>query len=175
MESVNHYPRDLLFDIETLVSVAQPKSILILGPRPTGFLADYQQQCGLLNHPISIETVDKPDVKMQIKSTLQYDLGILLGGLERVDKSLGGQLISRLRDVQCRQFCLVTSLDKQPSAETWGLVDMLSFGLRSVATYEVEQQHIGLFKYNLKDYKKTPDWLNADNWANPEMWGKYWW
>jgi len=60
--------------------------------------------------------------------------------------------------------------------EGWHLTDLFSFALSKVASYlQEDQTEIGLFKYNINDYKKTPDWLNADNWANPQMWGKYWW
>jgi len=52
---------------------------------------------------------------------------------------------------------------------------LFSFALKKVAIYEHNDKKFGLFKYNISDYKTTPDWLNADNWANPEMWGKYWW
>lgn len=32
-----------------------------------------------------------------------------------------------------------------------------------------------VFNYDIRDYKHTPDWLNARHWANPELWGKYRW
>lgn len=32
-----------------------------------------------------------------------------------------------------------------------------------------------LWQFNLYDYKKLPNWLNADYWANPENWGKNRW
>ena len=28
------------------------------------------------------------------------------------------------------------------------------------------------YVYNIGTYKKTPDWLNNENWANPELWEK---
>ena len=28
------------------------------------------------------------------------------------------------------------------------------------------------YVYNISNYKKTPDWLNSENWANPELWEK---
>jgi hypothetical protein len=27
----------------------------------------------------------------------------------------------------------------------------------------------------LREYKQVPDWLNAKFWANPQLFGKYWW
>jgi len=38
-----------------------------------------------------------------------------------------------------------------------------------------DEQVLSLFTYDLHDYKQVPDWLNARFWANPEMFGKYWW
>ena len=32
-----------------------------------------------------------------------------------------------------------------------------------------------LWQFNLYDYKKLPNWLNADYWANPENWNKHRW
>ena len=28
------------------------------------------------------------------------------------------------------------------------------------------------YAYNISNYKMTPDWLNSENWANPELWEK---
>lgn len=32
-----------------------------------------------------------------------------------------------------------------------------------------------VYLFDIETYKHTPDWLNARNWANPELWGKYRW
>lgn len=29
-----------------------------------------------------------------------------------------------------------------------------------------------VFIYDISKYKENPDWLNSDNWANPELWEK---
>ena len=29
-----------------------------------------------------------------------------------------------------------------------------------------------IFIYDITKYKENPDWLNSDNWANPELWEK---
>lgn len=34
---------------------------------------------------------------------------------------------------------------------------------------------ITLWQFNLYDYKKLPNWLNSEYWANPENWDKYRW
>ncbi len=46
---------------------------------------------------------------------------------------------------------------------------MIALGFRGTALPEP------VFNYDIRDYKHTPDWLNARHWANPELWGKYRW
>jgi hypothetical protein len=31
---------------------------------------------------------------------------------------------------------------------------------------------VSIFIYDIAEYKDNPDWLNSDNWANPELWEK---
>lgn len=31
------------------------------------------------------------------------------------------------------------------------------------------------YVFNIANYKETPEWLNARNWANPELWDKFRW
>lgn len=175
MDSSHQYPQEVFYDIETLISVAQPDSILVLGHHDTSYLTDYQQQAKTLGREIQITCVAASEATKLLPTMAQYDVAVAVGIFETVDKRTGERILSRLRDVQCRQFCVALPMSSQLDRQAWGLVDMLSFGLRKVATYQHKEQTFALFKYHLRDYKKTPDWLNADNWANPEMWGKYWW
>ncbi|WP_322520450.1 DUF6231 family protein [Guyparkeria halophila] len=32
-----------------------------------------------------------------------------------------------------------------------------------------------IYLFDIETYKRTPDWLNARHWANPELWDKYRW
>jgi len=32
-----------------------------------------------------------------------------------------------------------------------------------------------IYLFDIETYKRTPDWLNARHWANPELWGKFRW
>lgn len=32
-----------------------------------------------------------------------------------------------------------------------------------------------VYLFDIETYKRTPDWLNARHWANPELWDKYRW
>ncbi len=35
-----------------------------------------------------------------------------------------------------------------------------------------EDNKADVFIYDISEYKDEPDWLNSDNWANPELWEK---
>ncbi len=170
-------PTELLFDIETLINSAQPRRILLLGNVDPAFLDDYLAQKTLINQSCEVVhlTTDRITELWQLDS--RFDVGLVLNLLEHLDKKTGQQVLSRLRDVLAPQYC--AALPVSSAGSQWALADLFGFALSTVNTYaedaELGQEALTLFKYNIEDYKKTPDWLNADNWANPQLWGKYWW
>lgn len=181
MTSNYNYPRDVFFDVETLINVAQPSSILFIGDHPSDFLTPYIEQKKLLNQQCTIKCIASDNLDALAKVE-RHDVAIALNVFEQIDKKAGFQLLSRIRDLLAHQYCIALPIDTQKNSKTqnsWQLNDLFSLALERVATYEIDEennhQHIGLFKYNIEDYKKTPDWLNSNNWANPEMWEKYRW
>lgn len=50
------------------------------------------------------------------------------------------------------------------------LLISLGFNLFSQTNYD--NIFFLFYTYNIGSYKKTPDWLNSDNWANPDLWEK---
>jgi len=169
------YPSDIFFDIETLINVAQPKRILLLGDCDAAFLDNYCQQKALLTQSCEVVQVSHQEVKKLWEPIGAFDVAIAANLFEHIDKTQGMQVLSRLRDVLSPQYCVCLPIVKQNDSDGWQLTELFSFALSRVASYEHQGKELGLFKYNINDYKKTPDWLNADNWANPELWGKYWW
>jgi len=170
------YPKNLFFDIETLVNVAQPTRILVVGDCDTDFLSSYLEQKELIQQSCEITSVNCNELEQLWQFDQPFDTAIVLNLFEHIEKSKGMQVLSRLRDVLSPQYCIALPLSEKTTATEWHLTDLFSFALRKVSSYELDDQsQIGLFKYNINDYKKTPDWLNSDNWANPHMWGKYWW
>ena len=170
------YPKELFFDIETLINVAQPSRILLIGDCDTEFLQNYQTQKSLIQQDCQVSNISCEDIDQLWQLQESFDVAIVVNLFEHLDKSKGMQVLSRLRDVLSPQYCIALPLSQKQSNNAWHLTDLFSFALSKVASYkQAEEPEIGLFKYNINDYKKTPDWLNADNWANPQMWGKYWW
>lgn len=169
------YPSDAFFDIETLVNVAQADTILLLGNIEADFLNDYIEQKNILNQQVSVTHIRADDISKLWLLDQRFDVAIALDLFEHLDKTKGQQTLSRLRDVLSPQYCICLPVSKIMTKDEWHLTDLFSFALSKVSNYTKGSIDYGLFKYNIKDYKKTPDWLNANNWANPQMWGKYWW
>ena len=170
------YPKDLFFDIETLINTAQPSRILLIGDCDADFLSSYQEQKQLIQQSCEINTIASSDIEQLWRTQDAFDVAIVINLFEHIEKAKGMQVLSRLRDVLSPQYCIALPTSQTPNKTKWHLNDLFSFALSKVAGYtDANQNEIGLFKYNINDYKKTPDWLNSDNWANPQMWGKYWW
>lgn len=169
--SAAHYPDDAWFDIETLVNVAQPSSIALLGDFDAGFLDEFIAQTRLIGRPCQLQAFNRDSLD---QFTNRVDVVIVADLIEHLDKTAATVLLGKLRDVLCNQFCVCLPLVSN-DCSGWQRIDLFALGLQGVENYRYGEQHYGLFKYHLKDYKKTPDWLNSDNWANPTMWGKYWW
>ncbi len=161
----------LMFDIDTLINTAQPQSILWIGDSLPDSLSIYQEQKALLAQPIELVhfCADQKQDIMQLEQ--RFDVAVTVDAIEQWGKSEAVQIISRLRDYLSTQFCISIILNE----ESWQITELFALGLHKVSSYQIEAGELSLFKYSINDYKKTPDWLNADNWANPEMWGKYWW
>ena len=173
--SLIHYPADVFFDIVTLVNVAQPERILLLSNHHSDFLNDYVEQKQLLQQHCTVQQLTIDQAAQLSELNERFDLAIAIDWFEHLHKTTGEQHLARLRDVLCPQYCVCLPLTKDLAKNQWQLTDLFSFALSKVADYNIDDKQLALFKYNIDSYKKTPDWLNADNWANPQMWGKYWW
>ena len=170
------YPQNLFFDIETLINTAQPSRILLIGDCDDGFLSSYKEQKQLIQQSCEICTVRPENIEQLWEMQHSFDVAIVINLFEHIEKAKGMQVLSRLRDVLSPQYCIALPTSQTTSSSTWHLTDLFSFALSKVSEYpQTNKDDISLFKYNINDYKKTPDWLNSDNWANPQMWGKYWW
>ncbi len=168
------YPPDIWFDIDTLIAVAQPQSMLVLGDADISFLDDYKEQQLVLGKQLNIVSIGAEQIDDIDQIDQQFDVAVVAQLLETLDKNSSTRILSRLRDVLSKQFCVCLNLTANETS-SWSRTDFFALGLRRVNTYDTSHGEHALFSYRLKDYKNTPDWLNADNWANPEMWGKYWW
>ncbi len=99
----------------------------------------------------------------------RFDLAVVAGLLERVTRPKGSAVVARLRDIHARRLMVKVALANDPG-EGWTRTEMLGLGLREVLRVRAPDQPLGLYQFNVYDYKLTPDWFNARNWAHPHLW-----
>lgn len=168
---------DYIFDIQTLLSESQPRSILVVGRDGEALIADYVQQKAFLKQPCRVQVVASNDLLKQLDSIGRFDTGVVFNVIQFLEKNIAGQLIAKLRDVHTPQFCLLVPIGSGWTGHrsTWEPNDLLGFGMSRVNRYRQNDKTIDLYKYDIATYKKTPEWLNPSNWANPQLWDKYRW
>ncbi|MEL7558158.1 DUF6231 family protein [Stutzerimonas chloritidismutans] len=101
----------------------------------------------------------------------RYDLALVADCLEHLPKRDGLQLLGGIRNLNTSRMAVLVDLN----ASNWQATDFYSLALQLSGCFERGGQTVTLFTYDLLDYKQVPDWLNAKYWANPQMFGKYWW
>jgi hypothetical protein len=102
----------------------------------------------------------------------RFEVVLLTDAVTRLAQAEATHLIARARDLHSESLYV---LAPEPSGGGWPQEELVALGLTRERTYAHPDGATHLYRFNLKDYKKTPDWLNPRYWANPEMWGKARW
>jgi Family of unknown function (DUF6231) len=101
----------------------------------------------------------------------RFDLALVVDCLEHLSLREGQELLGGVRNLNSGRLAVLADLQASPWKET----DFYALALQKTATFTREEQTLGLFTYDVRQYKQAPDWLNARFWANPQHFGKYWW
>ena len=154
-------------DTESLAGQLNPASILQIGDCDLAMFAGY-----LSAHPDTGFTCLSPEQAMTELATLdRHELGLVQNTLEVLDKESAGILIARLRDLLCPHLFIAVEL-----GQAWQLNDLLAYGMVLHARPHPEADHpLHIFRFEIDDYKITPEWLNPKHWANPHHWDKHFW
>lgn len=152
--------------LAALLEQYQPEHVLQVGQSRPPALDAY-----LAGHPHSrADHIDgaspDPNVVQQ-----RYDLALIVDCLEHLPKRHGRELLGGIRNLHASRLAVLIDLE----ASDWQTTDFFSLGLQIADRFQRDAQILTLFTYDLLDYKQIPDWLNAKFWANPQMFGKYWW
>lgn len=160
-------------ELRDLLDAHLPQSLLVVSPEVSAALSDYQSA-----HPdCRIIRLDGQDVLSRLDGLGRFELGIIVNTLEHMDKASGARLIARLRDLHTARFYAMVPIGKQwrGLADAWEPADFIAYGMALAGSREQEGKPLHVYKFDISDYKKTPDWLNPSHWANPELWDKYRW
>ena len=146
------YPDDLLNQVRDMVA---EREVLLIADTPATSLPEWIGK-----------TLSSRDLLQE--TTPQDALGLVLSPWVKTDQL--DAVIARLRDLLVREFCVL-----HPGDETEQTQHMGALGLHCMRMTQFADQPWGLNHFDLKQYKKTPDWLNSRYWANPELWGRFRW
>ncbi|QIB51229.1 MULTISPECIES: DUF6231 family protein [Pseudomonas] len=102
----------------------------------------------------------------------RYDLAVVADQLERLDKRQGMELLAGMRNLLVSRMAVLVDMQRTPA---WEQNDFFGLAFQRQGYFERDGQTLTLFTYDLASYKSVPDWLNSKYWANPELFGKYWW
>lgn len=122
------------------------------------------------HHSIQIDRAPAAPLPEEMASR-RYDLALIADCLEHLPKRDGLQLLGGIRNLNASRIAVLVDLE----ACEWHTTDFFALALQVSARFERDEQTLTLFTYDLLAYKQVPDWLNAKFWANPQMFGKYWW
>lgn len=85
------------------------------------------------------------------------------------------QLLAALRNRGIGAIVAAFRVEPARSEGRWSTSEFLGLGFRRLPATRDIRSHYWLYRYDIHDYKITPDWLNARHWANPGRWDKQRW
>jgi DNA-binding transcriptional LysR family regulator len=149
-----------------LLAQHAPQSLLLIGsdqlPALQAFLAAHPE-CRYAHAPAG-------ELPAELAAQ-RFDLAIFVDCLEHLNKRSGLELLAGVRNLNASKLAVLVDI----TACDWQLSDFYSLALQASEQFQRDTQTLTLFTYDLREYKQVPDWLNAKFWANPQLFGKYWW
>lgn len=167
-------PEQLIKDIQALMDMINAGSMLLAGGEHVDELAEIAAEKNIRN--ITQET--GTDIYSRICRLGVFDL-VILADIETMQKKPAMQLIGRIRDFHARHLLVMYQVEQGRSsgenASTWQRQDFIACGMRLFNKYSAGSHDLHVYRFELSDYKITPDWFSSKFWANPELFDKYRW
>lgn len=159
-------------DLRELVREVKPENLLLAGAA-----CDYADLISAEVDGSHIEQIEAGRLCESINELPVFDVILLADVLEKLGKQDAEVLIGRLRDLHSRHLYVFIRIgeDWEDLKSYWQRTDLLAHGFTLYQRYTDNNHEYDLCRFDLESYKQTPDWLNSDYWANPELWGKYRW
>ena len=153
-------------EVERALQAVRPSSLLAVGAAAADVLAPFSRQgdCRYLALPA-------PDTKPLADQTC-FDLALVSSGADAGVKLPLLHLLAALRDRYARHLYVAL---ETPARASLTHTDFMALGMRHVANYGGDATTHALYAFNIIDYKNTPDWLNNQHWAHPELFDKFRW
>ena len=142
----------------------KPSIVLIVAPELPPSIEDFSRQTS----EVSIEHVVFESVEHSIVPLGRYDfVAVVLGSMQR---SQAEHLVFRLRDLHATLLWVLVSGQQ---IDGYAPKHAIAQGMRAVNLEYIDSDT--WYEHSLEFYKPVPQWLNANNWANPQRWEKSRW
>lgn len=153
-------------EIERVVRQLQPRSLLAVGADAATILEPFSHQvdCRYLG-------LSAPDVAA-LTNHDRFDVALVSTRAEATSTAPLLHLLAALRDRYAQHLFVAVKISPRMSLTP---TNFLALGMRHVGDYPAEAATHALYAYNIADYKSTPDWLNSQHWAHPELFDKFRW
>lgn len=138
--------------------------VLLLGAAGLGFQGSSETGTGPVHWLRQVTRVQ--DLPLDQERVV---LAAAAGVFEHLPTDAASELLAALRD-RCARRVLVAL-----PARAWSAQDMRGFGFETLGTVRTDGSVLATFSFDIDHYKRTPDCLNARNWANPELWDRFRW
>lgn len=152
--------------LAALLDQLAPQRLLMVGASELPALQAYREA-----HPESVLSLAQPAPLAAELAAQRYDLALIADCLEHLPKRTALELLAGIRNLNSNRIAVLVDLN----AAGWSETDFFALALQASERFQRDGQVLTLFTYDLREYKQVPDWLNAKFWANPEMFGRYWW
>lgn len=154
--------RSFVTDMAAILAAVRPESLLGLGEGAARAFAPYRDE-----RPEAAVCLLRDDYAGGLdRLARRFELACAAGVLECLPKREAVALLARLRDQIARRLYVLVPLNSD-----WPQTELLALGLSRVQAY----RNYALYRFDLYDYKTTPDWFNPKYWAHPERWDRERW
>lgn len=144
----------------------RPASILNVGPRGEALFQAFRDA-----HPeTGYRSLEPREALACLPELPRFDLAFVAGAFETLSRPQAERLIARLRDVHAAHLLLAVEAGSPDRAHELASA-LMALGLQRLE----EHGAVALYEFDIARYKHTPDWLNADHWAHPELFDKFRW
>ena len=177
VETLSHYISQALTDRLDQESAAR---VLLVGAIEQT-LVDSLDQMGSPRRSRGVELhefIAMTNAGMLLDTTDRVDAIVFINAFDSVSRSSSEQIISHCRDLLADRVLLIEQAQEQADHSAQPdrrlrFADILSLGLQRID--ELSDDGLKIYSYDKFNYRDTPGWLSADNWANPEQWDKHRW
>lgn len=160
-------------DLEAVIALTQPDSMLVLTPSPLAAAEHYSA-----SHPdcrIHHITHLPPEPGDPSAATLPlHDLAIIVDILETLEPAQGLEMLGTIRNRYASRIYLRLT-EARDTASRWKDTDFFSLGMQRAGHTVEGKLSTRVFTYDLETYNRRRAWNSPKHWANPENFGKYWW